>query len=300
MSAGRRATRSSYNRRTARPAPVATAAAHCEPGVRRDPSAAPNSSSASGLPCASSTTSRRTRAGRWAKRSAEQVQRRLAPERRDDQLAPARPTREATRPGPGRTQQADPAVGEPAADEADDRGGGLVEPVHVVHDHEERRRGRCPAEGGQGGVEDRQPVGGGTGREPQGDLEGGSPRGGQLLDVVAQRTDQLVQAREADVSLVLHPATPDDPGAVRRGRPDRGIEERRLPDPGITGEEQGTAAGDGPAHEVVEDGELGGAPDQPCCLHVEVDHDVALQGSTPSVSRLPSRDPGGSGRAPRW
>ena len=95
--------------------------------VSRDPSAAANSRKAGGLPCASSTTSRRTRAGRWAKR---------APSRSSDASCPSAGTTSSRQPAPPtkppapvRAAPSRPTGGRQAcADEADHRGGGLVEP----------------------------------------------------------------------------------------------------------------------------------------------------------------------------
>ena len=127
-------------------------------GVVGSPIEAANSSSASGLPCASWATSRRTRVGRWANWCASSSIASDSTRAGDVELRQAGAFEEPAGSGSGRPEQSDPASRETPADEPDDRAGGAVEPVHVVDDDEQRGAGCRLAEQRQRCGQHREPV----------------------------------------------------------------------------------------------------------------------------------------------
>ena len=91
-----------------------------------------------GLPCASSTTSRRTRVGRCANwRASRSIASASDSGATSNSVKPAR-SKNPPDSGSGRTQQSDPAAREPPAHEPDDRTACAIQPVHVVDDDEQR------------------------------------------------------------------------------------------------------------------------------------------------------------------
>ena len=76
--------------------------------------------------------------------------------------------------------------------------------------------------------------------QPERDFQRVALRSGKSLKAIAQRRAQLMQRRECQLHLRLHPRRTYD--AHVRGRPDRIIEQRRLPDSCLTSYYEHTAA----------------------------------------------------------
>ena len=185
VDSGRRSTLASYRVRTSR----------LEPGGRGgvrwpvswgSPIEAANSSSASGLPCASWATSRRTRVGRWANWWASSSMASDSARGGDVELREAGAFEEPARAGSGGPEQPDPAARETPADEPDDRAGGAIEPVHVVDDDEQRGAGCRLAEQLQRCGQHREPVRCGPGPDAERHLDRDARGPGELPQVVGQ------------------------------------------------------------------------------------------------------------------
>jgi hypothetical protein len=93
--------------------------------------------------------------------------------------------------------------------------GGVVEPVGIVHQHEQRLAVRGGAQEAQGGRAQGQRVGGGRRSQRQG---GGERLGlplGQLAEEAGEGPQQCGEPAERDVGLGFDPSGRDDLQAVR-------------------------------------------------------------------------------------
>ena len=93
------------------------------------------------------------------------------------------------------------------------------------------------AEQGEGRAQHGQPVGRWAGADAQGHVQRRSGRVGEAQQVVGERVDQLVQASEADVRLVLDATALDHPRSTLSRHRHRGIDQGRLADPRLAGEQ---------------------------------------------------------------
>jgi hypothetical protein len=148
---------------------------------------------------------------------------------------------------------------EPPRDEGECFGRHLVQPLRVVDDAEERTLLCRPRKQRQ----DRQPDEESIRRRPCGpaerDLECAALWRRELLHGFEQRRTQLVQGRERELHLRLDTRGVQDPHVCRRGN---GIvQERCLPDPGLTVNQQcATLAGAERGDDVIEQGALRTTP----------------------------------------
>ena len=132
---------------------------------------------------------------------------------------------------------------------------GLVQPLRVVDDAQEG-----PSLGGvRQEAEHRQthqePVGCGPGAHAEDDAERVALGSREPVEPVEQRPAQLVEARVGQLHLRLHPHRPGD-REVRRGG-DQVIEQRGLPDPCLTAQDERTAlAPANPCDQLVQEGTL--------------------------------------------
>src|SRR4029079_6288888 len=88
--------------------------------------------------------------------------------------------------------------------------------------------------------------------QPELNLERMASGSGKPLNAIEQRRAQLMQHGERQLHLRLHPQRTHD--AHVRGRPDRIVQQRRLPTPRLTPYDEHTAAtGPCPVTQLVED-----------------------------------------------
>jgi len=161
---------------------------------------------------------------------------------------------------------------QPAADEPDGGAAGAVQPVQVVDD-DEQRAARCRlAEQGQRCVQHRQAFRSRAGAKAERDLQRQPAGTRETAQIAGQRADELVQAGEADVRLVLHPAAPDhlEPGGGGHLR--RRGQQGRLADAGLARQQQRRAIGTGLVEKRPEGGQLAVAADQAAGPDVDVQH----------------------------
>jgi hypothetical protein len=154
--------------------------------------------------------------------------------------------------------------------------------VQVVDD-DEQRAARCRlAEQRQRCVQHRQALRSRPGAEAERDLQRDAAGPRETAQIVGQRSDELVQAGEADVRLVLHPAAPDhlEPGGGRHLR--RRGQQRRLADAGLARQQQRRAIGTGLVKKRPEGRQLAVPADQAAGPDANVQH-----------RRRPSPWPGG-------
>ena len=135
-----------------------------------------------------------------------------------------------------REDEADRLGEQPASDESERQGRRPVEPLGVVDDAEQRPLLRHLGHEPEHGEPDQEAVR----RRPGGHAEHGPERvalwGRQPLHPVEHRRAQLVQARERELHLRLHPDGPGDRQAG--GCPGQVIEQRGLADPRLAAHDQ--------------------------------------------------------------
>ncbi len=141
---------------------------------------------------------------------------------------------------------------QPARGEGEGLRGLRVQPLAVVHEHENRcllgGRGEQP----EGGRPEDDAIGRHTRPEPQRAADGGSLRSGQPLGQGGDGAEELVQAGERRTALGLDAARSQDAHAARlRGR---GVQQRRLAHPWLPPDDQGPTGADAGV------GEEGGEP----------------------------------------
>jgi len=165
---------------------------------------------------------------------------------------------------PDREHQRDRLRKQPAPDEPEDLSRGLVEPLCVIHDAQQRLllgRLRHQAEGPEG---DQEPVGVMSQRfrdQPERDTEPVSLGLGERTKPAEHRSAQLVQPGEGKLHLRLDTGRADH---VETGRlPDQVPQQGRLADPRFTPDHQdGALAASHVAHELVQDLQLTGPAQQ--------------------------------------
>ena len=113
---------------------------------------------------------------------------------------------------------------------------GLIQPLRVVDDTQQRTLLGHLREQAQHRQPDEEPIRGSAGAQPEHDLHGLPLRRRELLEPVEQRPAQLMQAGEGQLHVRLHPHRPHD-GQIRRRR-DQVLQQRRLPDPGLAAQHQ--------------------------------------------------------------
>ena len=102
---------------------------------------------------------------------------------------------------------------QPARDELEHQGRGIVEPLEIVHDAQQRPRLGHAGDQPERGQRDEEAVGRLAGREPQRDPEGDLLRLGQRIQLVEHRRAQLVQSRVRQLHLGLDAGDLHDPEA---------------------------------------------------------------------------------------
>ena len=138
-----------------------------------------------------------------------------------------------------REQQGDRLVGQAPRSEGEHRGGGPVEPLHVVDGDDERRGARQGAQRGQGRERDGLLVRrrAGVGDEQRG-LERAPLRGGEVLQRLGVRAEQVAERGVGEARLRLGGTRGDRPHARGLGSSDRRPPERRLADPRLARDQQ--------------------------------------------------------------
>ena len=204
-----------YNVRSSRLEPDVTVV---WPLSRWPPADAANSSKASGLPCASSTTPPQD-AGRQVHELARQQLHRLRlGQWRDGELRQSGALEESADTRPDRTEEPDPAAAQPPTDEPDHGTARTIQPVQVVDDDEQRCARRRLTEQRQRCAQHREAVRCRAGTDAERNLEHHTTAPWHASQIVGQRIDELVEAGEADVRLVLHAAA-TGPRGHRRSWP---------------------------------------------------------------------------------
>jgi hypothetical protein len=141
--------------------------------------------------------------------------------------------------GPGRAQQSEGFGVQGAGDGPQDRGAGPVHPRHVVDDQRERTGLRGgPGQQGVHGVRDGEQFGRLLLGQPADRLEGLRLPCGQRGNPLGQRLQQLVQRREADALLERAAGDPQHPEAGLGRAQRRGVQQRGLAHPGLSGQHQ--------------------------------------------------------------
>ena len=163
---------------------------------------------------------------------------------------------------PDREHQRDRLGKQAAPDEPEDLSRGLVEPLCVIHDAQQRLllgRLRHQAERPEG---DQEPVGVVSRGKPERDTEPVSLGLGERTKPAEHRSAQLVQPGEGKLHLRLDTGRADH---VETGRlPDQVTQQGRLADPRFTPDHQdGALAASHVAHELLQDLQLTGPAEQP-------------------------------------
>ena len=156
----------------------------------------------------------------------------------------------------------DPLGEEPAGDEAEDLHGGVVEPLRVVDDADERLLLGDLGQQRQGGEPDHEPVGRGAGAPAEHGRERVALRGGEPVEVIEHGGAELVEAAVGQLDLRLDadgPRNAPAADAVGQVAQQRALAHARLPaqddDPAPTGERIG--------QELVERLALGATSEEP-------------------------------------
>ena len=169
---------------------------------------------------------------------------------------------EARLPGACRAQEADGAAGQPAGDEGQYPGAGLVQPRQVVDDQQHRLVLGCCPEQRQGGGGDQ----GGVAGVGSAQLDGGAERlpvgRVELRHQTEERPQQLVEGGEADLDLELRTCRAHHVQSQVVGVCGGRLEQRRLADTGFSGDQQRAAAGIDTAEEPPQGIQLVIASDQ--------------------------------------
>ena len=149
-----------------------------------------------------------------------------------------------------------------APDESEDLGGGLVEPLRVVHDAQHRLLLgglRHEAERREG---DQEPVGAISGGKPERDAEPATLRLGQRPEPAEHRRAQLVQPGEGELHLRLDAGHAGHPETGRLG--DQMSQQFRLADPRLSPHDQdGALTASHVRDEPSQDLQLAGPAEQP-------------------------------------
>ena len=157
--------------------------------------------------------------------------------RQSEQRPAGRPPRESRTP-------ARPTPPQPPSDEREGLRGRAIEPLRVVDHAEERALGRGLREQAEHGQPEQEAVGRRTDAQTEGRTDRILLPLGDVGQPVQQRRAQLVQPRERQLRLGLHACRLHHPVAVIP--PDQVLEQRRLADPGLTPDDEGST--DAAAH----------------------------------------------------
>ena len=168
-------------------------------------------------------------AGRQVDEPARQQLHRLrVGEWRDRELRQSGALEEPADTRPDRTEEPDPAAAQPPADEPHHGTARTIQPVKVVDDDEQRAARRRLTEQRQRCTQHREAVRCRAGTDAERNLEHTATGPWDAPQIVGQRIDELVEAGEADVRLVLHSAAMDHADTVHRGHLRRRVQQCRL------------------------------------------------------------------------
>ena len=117
---------------------------------------------------------------------------------------------------------------------------GVVQPLRVIDDPQQRTLLRRLRQQAQHRQPDEEPVRRRAGAQPEDDLERLALGGRKPAEAIEQRSAQLMEAREGQLHLGLHAHRPHD-GQVRR-RLDQVVQQRRLADSGLASSEPATGS----------------------------------------------------------
>ena len=107
-------------------------------------------------------------------------------------------------PGACRTHERDPLGEEATGDESEDLRGGLVEPLRVVDDADQRLLLGGVCQQAQRRQPDQEPVGRRAGAQPEHGRERVALRDGQPVEVIQHRSAELMEAAVRQLHLRLH------------------------------------------------------------------------------------------------
>jgi hypothetical protein len=130
----------------------------------------------------------------------------------------------------------DPLSQQTPGDEGQRQRRGLIQPLRVIDDTEQRTLLSHLGEQGQHPQPDKKPIRRGAGAQPKHDFKGLSLWRGKPRSPIEQRCAQLLQAGVRQLHLRLNPHRPND-GQLRR-RLDQVLQQRRLPDPSLPSQNQ--------------------------------------------------------------
>ena len=137
---------------------------------------------------------------------------------------------------PGAEHDPDRLRQQATGDEGQRQPRGLIQPLRVIDDTQQRALLGHRREQAQHRQPDEKPIRGCAGAYAEHDLHGLPLRRREPVEPVEQRPAQLMQAGVSQLHLRLHPYRPDD-RQIRRRR-DQVFQQRRLPDPGLTAQHQ--------------------------------------------------------------
>jgi hypothetical protein len=140
-----------------------------------------------------------------------------------------------------REHECDPLAPEPPADERERLGRGVIEPLGVVDDAEQRPFARDLGEQPEHREPDEEWARHGTGTQPERDLERLALRHGEEVEVVDHLAAELMEARVGQLHLRLDRDHPLD-ARGRRSLGDGLLEQRGLADSGLAEDDQRSAA----------------------------------------------------------
>jgi hypothetical protein len=174
----------------------------------------------------------------------------------------APPAREVHLARPRCTEQPDLAAFEASRDEAQHARARSVQPGQVVENYEQRSCSRCLAKQHERCIRHDEPAGGRAVAEAERDVKGISVHRRQLGQLTQERQQDLVQTGKARPGLELDAGSAKDAHARGRRRLRRDVQQDGLADPGLAGQEQGSAVGPGRGEERTDAIRRRLAPDQ--------------------------------------
>jgi hypothetical protein len=151
---------------------------------------------------------------------------------------------------------------QPPGNEREDLQGRLVEPLGVLGQDQQRRLGCDLAEQVEHGHRDPEPLRRRIGAQPEGGVEHRPLRGGQVRHLGTQRAQQLMQARERQISLGLHPGRAQHHQTAFAGQVSRHREQPRLADARLAVQHQRAATRAGTAQQRGDQTDLGAPAEQ--------------------------------------
>ena len=192
-----------------------------------------SSFSASGFPCASSSTRRRIAGvspGALVSRRARRRRRGAAHGARGPSIPASASPPTHSRRATSMTMGSDSRR---RATKPSTLRGRPVEPVGVLDDHEHRRRRREVTQEIEGREGDQEQVWHDIVDDPEGRQDGGALRLGEPVHPVHHRPQEMVETRERQVRLHRHPGRRQDPEAPGLGRGSCNAQQCRLADAGV-------------------------------------------------------------------